>query len=76
MPSCATMSHMGRKQKATNEAASDRHVRKALSLRLHPLLRQQLEILVDRNASNVTAEISIAIREKLERVGLWPPRDD
>jgi hypothetical protein len=54
----------------------DRHVRKPMHLRLHPLLRQQLELLSARNASNLTTEISQAIRERLERAGLWPPTPD
>lgn len=46
-------------------------------LRLHPILREQLEKLVEVNATNLTTEITIAIRERLERHGLWPvPRDD
>jgi hypothetical protein len=56
----------------------DRHKKRPLQLRLHELLRQQLEALVERNASNLTGEITIAIRERLERANLWPPppRDD
>jgi hypothetical protein len=52
---------------------TDRHKRKAFQLRLHELLRRQLEKLAERNASTLTAEASIAIRERLERAGLWPP---
>jgi hypothetical protein len=51
----------------------DRHKKKPLQLRLHELLRQQLEVLAERNASNLTAEITRAVREYLERAGLWPP---
>lgn len=53
---------------------TDRHAKKGLQLRLHPLIRRQLDKLKERNASNLTAEIVIAIREKLEREGLWPPK--
>ncbi len=42
---------------------------------LHPLLRQQLEELVKRNASDMSEEVRIAIRERLERAGLWPPKN-
>ena len=45
-----------------------------MQLRLHPLLRQQLEKLVELNASDLTAELSIALRERLERFNLWPPK--
>jgi hypothetical protein len=44
----------------------------SLMLRLHPRLRAQLERLCELNASNVSDEIRIAIRERLERHNLWP----
>jgi hypothetical protein len=56
-----------------SDGMADRHKRKAFQLRLHELIRQQLEKLAERNASSLTAEASIAIRERLERHGLWPP---
>ncbi len=52
---------------------NDRHKRPLTGIRLHPLMRQQLEALVDRNTSSVTEEIRTAIRERLEKNGLWPP---
>jgi hypothetical protein len=52
---------------------SDRHKKQPFQIRLHPLLRQQLEVLAERNASDLTTEVSIAIRERLEAAGLWPP---
>ena len=51
----------------------DRHKAKPLQLRLHPSLRQQLEILAERNATNLTTELSRALRELLRVEGLWPP---
>ncbi len=51
----------------------DRHKAKSLQLRIHPLLRRQLEALVERNVSTLTAEITIALRAHLEAAGLWPP---
>lgn len=51
----------------------DRHKRKTTQLRLHPLLRRQLEILAAENANTLTAEITTAIREHLKRAGKWPP---
>jgi len=63
---------MANKKKTT----SDRHKRKALQLRMHALLRQQLERLVERNASTLTAEITTAVRERLEKHNLWPIPDD
>lgn len=59
--------------KERKQPASDRHKKKPFSLRLHPLLRQQLDKLVDQNASDLTEEISVAIRERLRQHGLWPP---
>lgn len=56
-----------------NEPKKDRHKKKPFQLRLHSLLRQQLEILAERNASDMTTEISIAVRERLQANGLWPP---
>jgi hypothetical protein len=55
-----------------SEEKKDRHKKKPLQLRLHVLVRQQLELLVDRNASTLTEEITIAVRERLARNGLWP----
>lgn len=54
-------------------AKKDRHKKKALQLRIHPLIRQQLEALVSLHASTLTEEITLAIRERLERYSLWPP---
>ena len=64
---------MGRMPSMTDQPKKDRHKKKPLQLRLHPLLRQQLEVLAQRNASTLTEEISIAIRERLEEAKLWPP---
>jgi hypothetical protein len=47
--------------------------KKPFQMRLHPLLRQQLERLAERNATDMTEEVTRAIRERLEREGLWPP---
>lgn len=51
----------------------DGHKHKLTGIRFHPLLIQQLELLARRNTSKVTEEIRIAVRERLERAGLWPP---
>jgi hypothetical protein len=52
----------------------DRHVKKALQLRIHPVVRAQLEKLVELSAGTLTTEITIAIRERLAAAGLWPPK--
>lgn len=51
----------------------DRHKAKPFQLRLHPLLKAQLEKLAERNVSTMTAEIVAAIRRHLEDNKLWPP---
>ncbi len=50
-----------------------RNLYPGFQLRLHPRMRQQLELLAERNFSNLTDEIRIAIRKHLETAGLWPP---
>ncbi len=52
---------------------TDRHPRKPIQLRLHAVMLAQLDALVQQHGSDRTEEIRIAIREKLERAGLWPP---
>lgn len=43
---------------------------------LHPKLKKQLGILVERNCSSIREELAVAVREHLERNQLWPlPRD-
>lgn len=51
----------------------DRHKTKPFTLRLNERIRTQLEALADQNATTITMEIAIAIRERLERNGKWPP---
>lgn len=54
-------------------AKKDRHLKQQMQLRIHSLLRKQLELLKERHASTLSQEITIAIRERLEKFGLWPP---
>lgn len=65
------MEYMAKKKPASRKA--DRHKGKAISLRLHPKIHEQLKKLVDQEASNQTQEITNAIREHLKEKGLWPP---
>lgn len=51
----------------------DAHKAKQINVRLHQSLRKQLDKLVEANASDLTEEVRIAIRERLEKAGLWPP---
>ena len=55
---------------------ADRHLTPGFQIRLHPLLKQQLDALVDKHASTISEEVRVAIRERLERTGLWPVQDD
>ncbi len=57
---------------ADKKPKSDRHKRPGFSLRLHAHLLQQLDLLVEQNATNRTTEISRALRELLVREGFWP----
>lgn len=62
---------MARKPRPKN----DRHKTKAFTLRLNDRLRKQLETLADLNVTTVTLEVVTAIRERLLRNDLWPPKD-
>lgn len=54
----------------------DRHVAKPFPVRLHPVIRTQLEKLVEQNVgTTITAEIVAAIRKHLADNGLWPPKE-
>lgn len=65
----ATIGFMAKKR------SDDRHSgeTKPMQLRIHPLLRQQLEILAERNLTTMTAEVVAALRKHLTENGLWPP---
>lgn len=53
--------------------AKDRHKKVQTQLRLHPLIRQQLDKLVEQRASTLAEEITEAVRKHLADNGLWPP---
>lgn len=63
-----TMSGMTDKKRS-----KDRHKTMPLQLRLPSVLRRQLEILAERNLTNLTTEAIAALRSHLEKNGLWPP---
>lgn len=60
------------KRKGKNK---DRHTKKGFQMRLHYILRQQLDKLVEINASSISDEVRSAIRERLEKYHLWPVDD-
>ena len=53
----------------------DRHRQKQHQIRMSDRLRTQLDKLAERNDSSFSDEVRIAIRERLERAGLWPPAE-
>jgi hypothetical protein len=66
---------MAKKKKSDTDKekrGSDRH-KPARQMRIHPLLAAQLDVLAERNATTAPQEAHRAIREMLEREGLWPP---
>lgn len=48
---------------------------KPFMFRMHPAIRSGLEKAVEMNASDLSTEVHIAIREYLKSLGIWPPRD-
>ncbi len=64
------MSHnavMVRKKKTPG----DRH-RPSRMVRVKEALAAQVDLLVERRATDLTEEVNRAVREMLEREGLWP----
>lgn len=51
---------------------TDRH-KPAKMIRVRGPLAVQVEILANRNSTDATEEVNRAVREMLEREGLWPP---
>lgn len=60
-------------KKSPGSGSGDRHKKKQTQLRLHPVIRRQLEILVEQRVSDLTEEITEAIRKHLRDHNLWPP---
>lgn len=67
------MELMAKKKTTEPGPAADRHKKVQTQLRLHPVIRRQLDILVERRISTLAEEITEAVREHLRRHGLWPP---
>lgn len=64
-----------KKKHEGSASKSDRHTTKGILVRLHPEILAQLEKLCGRTKNKRTQQIQIAVREHLEREGLWPVRD-
>ncbi len=74
LPNGVTMPAMAKPKKdESKDQKKDAHKVRSITLRLHAKIRGQLEKLVQQNASTINDEIRRAIRERLEREGLWPP---
>lgn len=54
---------------------ADRH-KKSKMVRIRQRLAEQAEILAQRQVTDVTEIVNDALRERLEREGLWPPPDE
>jgi hypothetical protein len=55
---------------------SDRHKPGSKMARIKARLVQQAELLGERLEHDFTQIVNDAVREKLERAGLWPPPDE
>lgn len=61
-------------QMAKKKKRTEAHLNPQFPLRLPRELRAMLDKLAERNARKATEEARTAIREHLERAGLWPPK--
>ena len=66
----ATLEAMAKKKTHSDEPPPP------INVRFPKPLRKQLDKLCDRHASQIGEEVRIAVRERLERHGLWPPPPD
>lgn len=60
------------KPSGEEERSKDRHKPHRMG-RVRGRLSRQLELLCERNQTDFTEEVNRAVREMLEREGLWPP---
>ena len=65
-----TLAPMAKKPESGSKR-NDRH-KPAKLVRIKPRLAAQAEVLAERLESDFTKVVNDAIREKLEREGLWP----
>lgn len=70
----ATLERMASKKKPQN-GSTDRHKPSRMT-RVRESLAKQLDILVERRASDFTEQVNQAIRLMLEQEGLWPPKQE
>lgn len=59
---------------AKKKTKTEAHLNPQFPLRLPRELREMLNKLAQRNARKATEEARTAIREHLERAGMWPPK--
>lgn len=70
------MIDMAKRKPKPDARRGDRHKKVQTQLRLHPLMRHQLDELVGRRLSTLAEEITEAVREHLKKHDLWPPSDE
>lgn len=71
MPRLASMS---RQRKDAQKRTGDRH-KPSRHVRIHPGLAEAADLLAERNATTFPQEVNRALREYLQREGLWPPKE-
>jgi hypothetical protein len=59
-------------RKPEKKPAKDRR-KPGYPVRIRYRMSLQMKIVAERNDSSLAEEVNIAVRERLERLGLWPP---
>lgn len=67
--------HNCQMRKQNKPKQNDRHKPRRM-VGIKESLAEQLDKLVERNASGFTTEVNRAVRELLAREGFWPPSGD
>lgn len=71
----ATIPYMGKKSSDSKPVVGRTPAVSApIQVRFPTPLREQLDILCELHASQLAEEVRIAVRERLERHQLWPPK--
>lgn len=64
---------MAKKKVGTADGKATKKRKPTRWARIRLQIAKQMDELVSRNSSDFTEEVNIAVRERLERQGLWPP---
>lgn len=62
-------------KRKTSKKSDSGNLHPQFNLRIPNEMRDVLERLATRNVRSATEEVRTALREYLERHGMWPPRD-